>query len=69
MEHAFTIWRSKLRFTLDLRQTTSASNSKQNAYNTSMENSKFNVWEASRLFFSRLLRAQNIVQVIEGKII
>ena len=32
-----------------------------------MGNSKFNVSEASRLFF--LTRAQNIVQVIEGKII
>ena len=32
-------------------------------------NSKFNVWDASRLFFSRLLRAQNMVRVIVGKII
>ena len=37
----------------------------------SMGNSKFNVWDASMLdcfFFPRLLQAQNMVRVIEGKI-
>ena len=42
--------------------------SKLYAYNTSMGNSNFNIWDASRLF-SRLLRAQNLVRVIEGKIV
>ena len=30
---------------------------------------EFNVSDASTLFFSRLFKAQNMVQVIEGKII
>ena len=35
-----------------------------------MENSKFNVLDASTLFFvPDFLRAQNMIQVIEGKII
>ena len=33
-----------------------------------MGNSKFNVSDASRLFFPNFLRAQNMVRVIEGKI-
>ena len=52
------LWEVKL---LDLWQTTSASSSKLYAYNASMGNSKFNVSDASRLFFSRdFLRAQNM---------
>ena len=43
--------------------------SKLHAYNTSMRNSKFNVSDASTLFFPDLSRAQNMVRVIEGKII
>ena len=54
----FTVLRSK-----------AASTSKLYAFNTSMGNSKFNVSDASRLFFPDFLRAQNKVQVIEGKII
>ena len=46
-----------------------ASTSKLYAYNTSMANSKFNVSNASTLFFPDFLRAQNMVLVIEGKII
>ena len=39
------------------------------AYNMSMGNSKFNVLDASTLFFPYLLKAQNMVQVIESGII
>ena len=39
------------------------------AYNMSMGNSKFNVSDASSLYIAYFLRAQNMVQVIEGKII
>ena len=48
--------------------TTSASTSKLYAYNTSMGNSKFNVSDASTLFFPDFLRAQNMFRVIEGKL-
>ena len=34
-----------------------------------MGNLKFNVSDASALFFSRHFKAQNMIQVIEGKII
>ena len=56
-------------FTLDLWQTKPASSSKIYAYNTSMRNAKFNVLDASRRSFPEFLRAQNMVRVIEGKII
>ena len=42
--------------------TTSASTSKLYACNTSMGNSKFNVSDASILFLSDFLRAQNMVR-------
>ena len=61
-------WKVKL-LHIDLWQTTSASIRKLNAYNTSMGNSKFNVSDASTLFFAYFLRAQNMVRVIESKII
>ena len=35
----------------------------------SLGNAKFNVLEASRLFFPDFLRAQNMVRVIKGKIV
>ena len=56
---------------ISLWQSTSASTSKLYSYNTSIGNPKFNVSDASRRLFSRLLilRAQNMVRVIEGKII
>ena len=44
------------------------STSKLYAYNTSMGNSKFNVSDASTLFFPDFLRAQNMFRVIEGKL-
>ena len=47
--------------------TTAASTSKLYACNTSMGNSKFNVSDASILFLSDFLRAQNMVRVIESK--
>ena len=47
--------------------TTSASTSKLYACNTSMRNSKFNVSDASILFLSDFLRAQNMIRVIESK--
>ena len=61
-------WEVKL-FHVGLWQTTSASTSKLYAYNTSIGNSKFNASDASRLYFPDFLRAHNMVQVIEGKII
>ena len=58
-------------FMLDLWQTTQVSTNKLPvyAYNTWMGNSKFNVSDTSTLFFPDFLRAQNMVWVIEGKII
>ena len=47
--------------------TTSASTSKLYAYNPSIGNSKFKVSDASILFLSDFLRAQNMVRVIESK--
>ena len=43
-------WEAKLLY-VRFWQATSASNSKLYSYNTSMGNSKFNVWDASRLVF------------------
>ena len=60
----FTVLRSKA-----VSRKIVTNNNKLYAYNTSMGNSKFNFSDAIRLFFSRLLKAQNMVQVIEGKII
>ena len=40
------------------------------SYNKSMQNSKFKVLDASKLFFFPwLLNAQNMVQVINGKVL
>ena len=39
------------------------------AYNMSTGNTIFNVSDASTLFFSDFLRAQNLVRVIQSKII
>ena len=63
----FTVLRIEVKlFTLDLWQT----NSKLYAYNTSMGNSKFNVLDASTLFFPDfLLSALNMVRIIGGKIV
>ena len=61
-------WEVKL-FTLDLWQTTSPFTSKLNAYNTSMGNSKFNVSDATTLFFLDFLSAQNMFGLIGGKIV
>ena len=62
----FTVLRIKVKlFTLDLSQT----NSKLYAYNTSMGNSKFNVLDASTLFFPDFLSALNMVRIIGGKIV
>ena len=41
-----------------------ATNSKLYAYNTSMGNSKFNVWNASRLFFPHF---EEEIEIIRGK--
>ena len=60
----FTVLRSKA-----VSRKIVTNNNKLYAYNTSMGNSKFNVSDASTLFFPDFLRAQNLVRVIEGKII
>ena len=60
----FTVLRSKA-----VSRKIVTNNNKLYAYNTSMGNSKFNVSDASTLFFPDFLRAQNMVRVIEGKII
>ena len=61
-------WEEKL-LHVNLWQLTSASTSKPYSYNTSIGNPKFNVSDARDGFFPDFLRAQNMVQVIEGKII
>ena len=61
-------WEVKL-FTLHSWQTTSAFNSKLYAHNTSMGNSKFNVSDATTLFFLNFLSTQNMFRIISGKIV
>ena len=57
LEHSFYCFKSKtVSRTLEMWQTTSASTSKLYAYNMLMGNSKFNVWDASRLFFPLLFK-------------
>ena len=63
----FTVLRSKL-FYVWFVTSTSASTSKLYSYNTLVGNSKFNVSDASTLFFHDFLRAQNMVRVLKGKI-
>ena len=59
----FTVLRSKA---VHVRFVT---NSKLYAYNTLIGNSKFNVLDASTLFFPDFLSALNIVRIIGGKIV
>ena len=49
------------------RMFSQATNSKLYAYNTSMRNSKFNVWDASRLFFPDFKEGKIIKKWSEGK--
>ena len=51
-----------------MQQTTPAFTVNLFAYNKSMGNLKFSVLNASTPFFTDFLSAQNMVQVIEGKI-
>ena len=53
---------------VSLSRSTSVSTSKLYSYNTSIGNPKFNVSDARRRLFPDLLRAQNMVPVIDGKI-
>ena len=65
----FTVLRLKSFFTLDLWQTTSASTSKLYVHNTSMglQNPMFPT--PVHCFFQDFLSTQNMVRIIEGKII
>ena len=61
----FTVLRSKL----DLRQTTSASTSKLYGLTTHQWEIQNSMFRRQQTVFSRLLRVQNTIRVIEGKII
>ena len=61
----FLFWEEKV-LHVSLSQSTSVSTSK---LYTSIGNPKFNVSDARRRFFPYYIRAQNMVRVIEGKII
>ena len=60
-------WEEKL-LHVSLWQSTAASTSKLYSYNTSIGNPKVNVSDARRRLFPDLLRTQNMVPVIDGKI-
>ena len=68
----FTFWEVKLfhvRFVTNNISLHYRSTSKLDAYNMSMGNSKFNASEAVHCYFPDFFSAQNMVRVIEGKII